>query len=92
MSTKLIYLENIIHPYPLEINITVTNRQWFRELEKCLNDPKSKIFIGCDSKRDSQNIHQKIIARLDSAAVEKLPSFQMPISSFIQAQMVIVPP
>lgn len=74
--TKLIYVENLKSPESLQISFTDTNRQWFRELETCLNDPQSKIFIGCDSKRDAQNLHQKIIAWLEEeTSANRMPSF-----------------
>ena len=67
---RTVFLENIKNLDPIDITLASTNSQWFVELEKTLRDPASKIFIGCDSKRDAQNIREKIIAWLGSASLD----------------------
>ena len=69
-NLRTIFLENTKQLDPLQITLTSTNRQWFVELEKALMDPASKIFIGCDSKRDARNIREKIIAWLAAVSLK----------------------
>lgn len=59
-KSKALLLENQLQPVTLDVHIAHTRNQWYQELEQCLKHPDSKIFIGCDSKKNGRALKGKI--------------------------------
>lgn len=61
---KALFLDNVRPLKSLRIKFCRNVKQWTDKLESALKIPRSKIFIGCDSKKSACNLHAQINAWL----------------------------